>query len=274
MHFKLGLRWFGKPVARCPPPIISCSSPVHAVHRLSSPAHHLCTLSTAYHLLLITCARCPPAYHLLLITCERVSPNCLAGTLHQVHTLLGRYLTPSPHTAWQVPYTKSTHCLAGTLHHVHTLLGWYLTPSPHTAWQVPYTKSTHCLAGTLHQVDDELLRAVPHGYPSFYPSLSLLTKWEVQHRVLTERIYWKFAPSPLRTPPTPNPNEQHETKALAHWLSLCDFFVYPHIQYFDSAEELPRNSARSTCSESARRGISACHSLTCSSPANRLSLTR
>ena len=103
---------------------------------------------------------------------------------------------------------------------------WQLATHPAVVI-VPYTKSVMSFF--------ELYRM---GIPLFYPSLSLLTKWEVQHRVLTERIYWKFAPSPLRTPPTPNPNEQHETKALAHWLSLCDFFVYPHIQYFDSAEEL------------------------------------
>ena len=41
--------------------------------------------------------------------------------------------------------------------------------------------------------------------PLFYPSVALLTKWELGAAVMSERIYWRYASSPLRQPFTPNP---------------------------------------------------------------------
>ena len=41
--------------------------------------------------------------------------------------------------------------------------------------------------------------------PLFYPSVALLTKWELGAAVMSERIYWRYASSPPRQPFTPNP---------------------------------------------------------------------
>ena len=53
-----------------------------------------------------------------------------------------------------------------------------------------------------------------------------------------ERVYWKHTPSPLRRPSTPDPNSLQDASALEHWLKLSDPYVFPHIQYFDSADDL------------------------------------
>jgi len=92
---------------------------------------------------------------------------------------------------------------------------------------VPYTKSTMTFF--------ELYRM---AVPIFAPSLELLTKWELHSRVMSERVYWRYAPSPLRTPASPNPNALNNKASLAHWLKLCDTFAWPHVQYFDSASDL------------------------------------
>ena len=76
------------------------------------------------------------------------------------------------------------------------------------------------------------------GIPIFVPSIELLTRWELQRHVMSERVYWKHAPSPLRVPSTPNPNALTDRAALDHWLRLSDPYVYPHVQYFDSADDL------------------------------------
>ena len=76
------------------------------------------------------------------------------------------------------------------------------------------------------------------GIPIFVPSLSLLVRWERQHHVMSERVYWRRAPSPLRTPSVPNPNSMQDRAALEHWIQLSDPYVYPHVQYFDSADDL------------------------------------
>jgi hypothetical protein len=92
---------------------------------------------------------------------------------------------------------------------------------------VPYTKSTMTFF--------ELYRI---GIPIFVPSLELLVRWELQRHVMSERVYWRHAPSPLLRAPTPNPNSLQDPRALEHWIKLSDPYVYPHVQYFDSAEDL------------------------------------
>ena len=92
---------------------------------------------------------------------------------------------------------------------------------------VPYTKSTMSFF--------ELYRL---GIPLFAPSLQLLLKWELAAAVMSERVYWRYAPSPLRSPTTPTPNSRTDRHALEHWLPLSDYYVYPHVQYFDSAPDL------------------------------------
>ena len=44
---------------------------------------------------------------------------------------------------------------------------------------------------------------------------------------MSERIYWRYAPSPLRQPFTPNPNERNDRASLAHWLPLSDPCTLP-----------------------------------------------
>ena len=55
---------------------------------------------------------------------------------------------------------------------------------------------------------------------------------------MSERVYWKHTPSPLRRPTTHDQNSLQDPKALEHWLRLSDPYVYPHVQYFDSADDL------------------------------------
>jgi hypothetical protein len=92
---------------------------------------------------------------------------------------------------------------------------------------VPYTKSTMTFF--------ELYRM---GIPIFVPSLALLVRWEQQSHIMSERIYWKRTPSPLLKPSTPDPNSLQDRAALEHWLRLSDYYVYPHVQYFESADDL------------------------------------
>ena len=44
---------------------------------------------------------------------------------------------------------------------------------------------------------------------------------------MSERIYWRYAPSPLRQPFTPNPNARNDRASLAHWLPLSDPCTLP-----------------------------------------------
>eukprot|EP00326_Haptolina_ericina_P010976 CAMPEP_0181218570 /NCGR_PEP_ID=MMETSP1096-20121128/27766_1 /TAXON_ID=156174 ORGANISM="Chrysochromulina ericina, Strain CCMP281" /NCGR_SAMPLE_ID=MMETSP1096 /ASSEMBLY_ACC=CAM_ASM_000453 /LENGTH=160 /DNA_ID=CAMNT_0023310799 /DNA_START=75 /DNA_END=557 /DNA_ORIENTATION=- len=75
------------------------------------------------------------------------------------------------------------------------------------------------------------------GLPIFAPSLRLLIEWEHAQKVMTERVYWSATTSPLRQPPTPNPNSR-ELPSLWHWLNLSDPYTFPHVTYFDSAADL------------------------------------
>ena len=58
------------------------------------------------------------------------------------------------------------------------------------------------------------------GIPIFVPSIRLLNRWELQRHVMSERVYWRHAPSPLRMPSSPNPNSLTDQAALEHWLKL------------------------------------------------------
>jgi hypothetical protein len=107
---------------------------------------------------------------------------------------------------------------------------------------VPYTKSTMTFF--------ELYRI---GIPIFVPSLALLVKWELQRHVMSERVYWKHAPSPLRNPTSPNPNSLQDRAALEHWIKLSDPYVYPHVQYFDSADDLAAKLASANTREISSR---------------------
>ena len=69
-------------------------------------------------------------------------------------------------------------------------------------------------------------------------TICYVMRCQVSSHVLAERVYWRHAPSPLRSPSTPNPNDLQHEKAIGHWLRLADMYTFPHVQYFDSAADL------------------------------------
>jgi len=91
------------------------------------------------------------------------------------------------------------------------------------------------------------------GIPIYVPSLALLVKWELQRHVMSERVYWKHTPSPLRRPTAPDPNSLQDPRALEHWIRLSDPYVYPHVQYFDSADDLAARLASTNLHQIATR---------------------
>lgn len=83
-----------------------------------------------------------------------------------------------------------------------------------------------------------LARPVPHRRA--HAALQLLVRWEMEHHVMSERIYWSTAPSPVVRPVGPSPNTRTDEGAVRHWLALSDAYTWPHVQYFDSVEHLAR----------------------------------
>lgn len=85
------------------------------------------------------------------------------------------------------------------------------------------------------------------GIPLFAPSPALLAKWQIRHRVMNERTWEGVfgrpgARSAIRgaegTEGLPDPNNEEDEHAIRHWIALADFYQWPHIQTFDSFEEL------------------------------------
>jgi len=92
------------------------------------------------------------------------------------------------------------------------------------------------------------------GIPLFVPSKELLLEWDDKYDVVNERIYGhlrrddghirredgggtlsKGAEVHDDRGRLPDPNIKANFK---HWIHLCDFYVFPHVQYFDSWEDL------------------------------------
>ena len=71
------------------------------------------------------------------------------------------------------------------------------------------------------------------GVPIFAPSLDLLVRWVSEHGIMWERKYG----TPERVSggggAVPSPHDDDEA-SLRHWLALCDFYTFPHVQLFDS----------------------------------------
>jgi len=68
--------------------------------------------------------------------------------------------------------------------------------------------------------------------PIFVPSQKLLLDWDNSFGICAERIYGH--------PPTvsnmlPNPNIP---KNLKYWIHFLDYYVFPHVQYFDDMDDL------------------------------------
>jgi hypothetical protein len=85
--------------------------------------------------------------------------------------------------------------------------------------------------------------------PLFYPSLPFLVRLQQEHAVLSERtwarVYGKgqAVKSDIPAHPSvywPDPNNDRDTAPLQFWLSKADFYVKPHIVYYDSWEDLLR----------------------------------
>jgi hypothetical protein len=87
------------------------------------------------------------------------------------------------------------------------------------------------------------------GIPLIVPSLDLLSRWHLEFGIVTERT-WERMYKPSKVPhgsPIPqhpkskypfDPNDDSNVEAIKYWLSFSDFYQWPHITTFDSAEDL------------------------------------
>jgi len=75
--------------------------------------------------------------------------------------------------------------------------------------------------------------------PLFFPSPTLLLRWNRGRRVLLERLRMRV---PIRPHATqrhlPNPRDDRNARAMRYWLRYADYYTLPHIVYFDSVEHL------------------------------------
>jgi hypothetical protein len=86
--------------------------------------------------------------------------------------------------------------------------------------------------------------------PMFVPSPRLLTAWHIERRVLHERTWGSALYSqPQKGSAIPrhpqsssalysDPNDDFSSSAVLEWVSLADFYVFPHVVQFDSFDEL------------------------------------
>jgi len=86
--------------------------------------------------------------------------------------------------------------------------------------------------------------------PLFVPSPKMLTRWHLKHRVLSERSWATVFGRPggssvLGKHPTYNssccigdPNDEFSESSVLSWVSLADFYQWPHVTTFDSWYEL------------------------------------
>lgn len=93
-----------------------------------------------------------------------------------------------------------------------------------------------------------LLAAPRIGVPMYVPSPTLLARWHTDLHVLSERswglVFGLPAPSPLPRHPeytgsmTHDPNEESDFDGILQWISLSDFYQFPHVAQFSSFEHL------------------------------------
>ena len=81
--------------------------------------------------------------------------------------------------------------------------------------------------------------------PLFAPSLELLTRLHYEHLLVydrtlayMERLNGSAIPAHPSQKMTPDPNNDYDADKLRHWLSFSDFFTFPSVSYFESAERL------------------------------------
>ena len=151
------------------------------------------------------------------------------GAVHQVcHVLLRALpheraaLLPLGRTAHQMgarcaheyTYTHCTHCI----HHVHVHVCMVALLKTVIGAVPDHTASTWCTRATCRACPMHTTTTQP-TYPTHPPAAGAA--------VMSERIYWRYAPSPLRQPFTPNPNARNDRASLAHWLPLSDPCTLP-----------------------------------------------
>lgn len=85
--------------------------------------------------------------------------------------------------------------------------------------------------------------------PMWAPSPDLLATWQLKYRVLSERT-WDLvrkkrptAGSPLPRAPNydsaaPDPNNELDRAAIKYWVKYADFYEWPHVQTFNSFDDL------------------------------------
>ena len=92
--------------------------------------------------------------------------------------------------------------------------------------------------------------------PMYAPSLKLLLTWHLEDRIMRERT-WEAALGDQENPrryvvsrgsfipahpdaiyPHLDPNNEYDVASLKHWLQQSDFYQLPHVQYFDSIDDL------------------------------------
>ena len=76
----------------------------------------------------------------------------------------------------------------------------------------------------------ELYRA---NIPIFIPSCELLARWTLEHGIMWERIYG----TPPRLVHSDEPDAPYTNESLHYWLSKSDFYLFPHVQLFNSWAE-------------------------------------
>mmetsp|Transcript_47851 Transcript_47851/g.77199 ORF Transcript_47851/g.77199 Transcript_47851/m.77199 type:complete len:174 (-) Transcript_47851:163-684(-) len=88
------------------------------------------------------------------------------------------------------------------------------------------------------------------GIPLFAPSLNLLCRWHMRYGLVFERrVDWQSAGTRRGSlvGPHPNasaqirrfdPNDERDEEGVRSWLAKADIYTLPHIQHFESLEEL------------------------------------
>ena len=80
--------------------------------------------------------------------------------------------------------------------------------------------------------------------PLFFPSVQLLTTWQVENNVMNERTWdsvFGSIPSKSKIPGVvdePDPNNDKDRAAVQFWIKFSDFYEWPHVQYYESYEDL------------------------------------
>ena len=150
--------------------------------------------------------------HPLVVEMRRAQNKVQANPLHDTATVPLPLILESISTVYESGYT-----MADLVLHPAVVI-------------IPYQVSTPNMF--------ELYRL---NVPLFAPSLDLLIKWHTEHQILRERIYGQ--PQPFRTSTTPSPNSDSPA-SLRHWLSLCDWYKWPHVVLFESWSDLMSKLAK------------------------------